>query len=107
MYVTADGGFSCPSSFPGEAAVHRIAQDLSTLPKRPKTRGPRPSLGQTLGQLASVVAMYKAGEWIGRGNHHLGGGYVPFVEPYPGSNSPADQVRNAAARDAWQRRYGQ
>jgi hypothetical protein len=99
MYMTLDGGFSCPASLPGEAGVHRIANDLSTLPKRPKPQRPKATVGGTLMKLASLVAIYKGAEYVTRGHHHEGPSIQDQMLGFPltGSQHQDDYYR----RDDW------
>lgn len=80
MFVTADGGFSCPSSLPGEAGVHRVEQKLPRTPtKRPHWRNrpadepqPRASLTDVLLGLGTAYAAFKGAEYVTKGHHHFG-----------------------------------
>jgi hypothetical protein len=49
MFVTLDGDYVCPSSLPGEAAVHRVADRL---PRSPSANWVRPAAQAGLGFLS-------------------------------------------------------
>ena len=97
MFVTAAGGYACPSSLPGEAAVHRIAAHL---PKRPL---PKKSLKSSLITLGTMIAAFKTAEFITQGHHNFGGGQPDvYVDP----QTPADGIYNTASFLDQRRRFG-
>lgn len=82
MLVTADGAFGCPSSLPGEAAVHRVDTKPPVLAKR-GPGGPGPVLQGLLG--------FVAGRFVG--NMLFGGAPKPAaMPPLPPGSSPVEQA---------------
>jgi hypothetical protein len=82
MYVASGGDYVCPSSLPGEAAVHRVA---AAPPVAPKSK-------PILSPLASGVLSFAAGRLVGNAlfNHKPKTAPVPFVQ----SDDPVQNTAN-------------
>lgn len=82
MYVTEGGDYVCPSSLPGEAAVHRVEARPAVLPKS-GTRWAGPVVRGVLGFAAGRVV----------GNLLFGGAPKPTqMQPVPPGTSPVEQA---------------
>lgn len=81
FFLTADGGYTCPASLRGEAAIHRVANALPPKPPAQKPRGN--GFFKTLGiMLLSWEAGKVAGDVMFRQQH----GYTPTRTYGPNEN---------------------